>query len=123
LAGLCLVLAAVTGARAALDPNAPARPSPVLEIVVLETPGCLYCGLFRRDVFPQYIVSPRSAEVPMRFLDLNSEASAALQLNGPIGIIPTVVVVHHGREVGRLEGYVGPEIFFHSLDRLFAGLP
>ena len=40
---------------------------------------------------------------------------------GPIDNVPTVLVLSGAREIGRVSGYVGPENFFHALDRLLAG--
>ena len=59
----------------------------------------------------------------MRFVDINAPDVDRLQLSSPIDSVPTVLVVENGRERGRIAGYVGPEIFFHSLSRLLPGLP
>lgn len=111
------------GSRAALDFSSPAGFASGLEIVVVEAPGCIYCHLFRRDVWPSYETSQRARSVPMRFLDLNAEAFATLDLDGPIESVPTVLVLQRGKEIGRIPGYVGPEFFFHSIDRLLAKAP
>ncbi|MEQ1577583.1 MAG: hypothetical protein ABL894_08020, partial [Hyphomicrobium sp.] len=79
--------------------------------------------LFRRDVWTSYETSQRARSVPMRFLDLNAEAFATLDLDGPIESVPTVLVLQRGKEIGRIPGYVGPEFFFHSIDRLLAKAP
>jgi len=90
-----------------------------LQLVVVEVDGCLYCGIFRRDVAPAYIDSPRGRDVPMRFMDLNDPASDSLRLSAPIVTVPTVILLKDNIEVGRIPGYVGPENFFHSVHRLF----
>jgi hypothetical protein len=54
----------------------------------------------------------------MRFIDINAPDVDRLALTPPIDSAPTVLVVGNGRELGRIAGYVGPEIFFHSLNRL-----
>ncbi len=110
-------------ARAALDLSSPALIRSELEIVVVEATDCIYCHLFRRDVWPTYEASQRARAVPMRFLDLNSKAVTELALEGPIESVPTALVLRNGQEVGRIPGYVGPEIFFHSIDRLIASTP
>ena len=38
--------------RAGLDLETAALPTGTLELVVIEADGCIYCGLFRRDVLP-----------------------------------------------------------------------
>jgi hypothetical protein len=54
----------------------------------------------------------------MRFIDINAPDVDRLTLTAPIDSVPTVLVVENGRELGRIAGYVGPEIFFHSLSQL-----
>jgi thioredoxin-related protein len=91
-----------------------------LELVVLEVESCIYCSLFRRDVLPQYQASPRAETVPIRFLDLNDKAADDLGLDGPVDIVPTVVLMKHNREIARVPGYVGPENFFHAVNHMLA---
>jgi thioredoxin-related protein len=114
------VLAAFSAApvRAVVDLETSALPDSRLELLVIEIDNCIYCGLFRRDVAPTYRVSGRAKTVPMRFIDINAPDVDRLALSAPIDSVPTVLVVENGREVGRIAGYVGPEIFFHSLSRL-----
>ena len=122
-ATFAVAIVAPQGSRAALDFSPPEAISSDLEIVVVEAPGCIYCHLFRRDVWPSYETSQRAKSVPMRFADLNSDDLEQLDLTGPIESVPTALIVRHGAEIGRIPGYVGPESFFHSIDRMLAGTP
>ena len=124
---ICLALAAllafaVQKARAALDGVTPPSSSG-LELVVLEVPGCIYCPVFRRDVLPRYDAFARGRELPIRFLDLNDAAADRLELDGPVGIAPTVVLLQDNREVGRIPGYLGPDNFFHAVGHLLTQVP
>lgn len=111
-----------TGVKAGLDHEAPIPATPVtMELVVLEAPGCTYCGLFRRDVLPSYQASERAKEMPIRFVDINDDAANALGLDGPVDVVPTFVVLKNNSEVGRIPGYTGPELFFHTINHLIAG--
>lgn len=111
-----------TGVNAGLDHEAPIPATPVtMELVVLEAPGCTYCGLFRRDVLPSYQASERAKEMPIRFVDINDDAANALGLDGPVDVVPTFVVLKNNSEVGRIPGYTGPELFFHTINHLIAG--
>jgi thioredoxin-related protein len=112
-----LALAAAPG-RAVLDLETAALPGNRFELVVIEVDNCIYCGLFRRDVAPTYTASSRAKAVPMRFIDINAPDFARMNLSNPIDSVPTILVLENGREVGRIAGYVGPEIFFHSLNLL-----
>lgn len=128
IATLCVLPSApvvVPAAHAApepvpLAPSAAAAVDTGLQIVVFEAPGCLHCNLFRRYVLPAYTASPRSRDVPLRFLDLNEVEADRLGLDTAIDMLPTAVLLHNNREVGRIPGYVGPENFFHAVSHLLA---
>jgi thioredoxin-related protein len=108
--------------KAELDHDAAIPAAPVaMELVVLEAPGCIYCGLFRRDVLPSYEASGRAKEMPIRFVDINDAAADALGLDSPVDIVPTFVVLKNNHEVGRIPGYTGPEFFFHTINHLLSG--
>jgi thioredoxin-related protein len=81
------------------------------EIVVFEVDNCIYCPVFRRDVLPAFRQSPAATRLPIRFIDINDVAVKNLGLDGPLRMVPTVVVFHGNREVGRIDGYTGAQHF------------
>ncbi len=119
LAGLATATAlTLMPVRAAQSP-ATARIAPVTaELLVFETDNCAYCFVFRRDVAPDYQKSPRARDVPLRFIDAREADLSKINLNQPIRILPTVVLMRNGREVSRITGYMGPEPFFYMVSRL-----
>jgi thioredoxin-related protein len=117
-AAILLVLAPPGAGHAARSLETGSIVAADTELVVLEVEGCLYCTLFRRDVLPRYQASPRAQRVPIRFVDLNEKAADELGLDGPVLVVPTLVLIRHNREVGRVPGYVGPENFFHAVNHL-----
>ena len=107
--------------QAARDLNTTPKPTTqTLRLVVMTAPGCIYCGLFRRDVQPSYETSPHGAEIPLNYIDINDDAADKLELKSPIEIVPTVVLLEGNKEVGRIPGYVSPENFFHAFNYLLA---
>lgn len=94
--------------------------SPAAEIIMIEVEGCVYCKVFRRNVLPVYQDSPRGKEVPIRFVDYNTQAAAELPLNGPVTIVPTFVMMKDNREVGRLPGYVGRSEFLRAVTHMLS---
>lgn len=112
------LVALAASTRAARNLDGAVLSAANVEIVVVEVDGCLYCQIFRRDVLPSYERSARARSVPMRFVDLNDQDFAALALEAPVANVPTIVVLKDSREVGRIDGYVGPENFFHAINRL-----
>ena len=119
----CSIIA-VTVALALLPVNAAQNPASeristtAAELLVFETKGCGYCFIFRRDVVPGYLQSPRARDVPMRFIDVQQADLTRLRLRTPPTMLPTVVLMEHGREVDRISGYMGPEPFYHMVSRL-----
>lgn len=118
IAAMALLLS-IAG-RAALDIEAQPQMKGGRELIVFETDGCLYCGLFRRDVLPDYLKSQRAADVPIRFVDVNKAGPLGPSLSSPLTIVPTVVLMVEGREAARITGYTGPETFFHMVSHMLA---
>jgi thioredoxin-related protein len=115
------IVAAASVARAVPDRDSlpfSRSATPEFELIAFEVSGCIYCTVFRRDVLPGYALSPAGKAAPIRFLDLNDEASNRLSLNEPVRIVPTIVVMKDGAEVGRIVGYLGPQNFYRMLDGL-----
>ncbi|HVJ79387.1 MAG TPA: hypothetical protein VM620_16285 [Hyphomicrobium sp.] len=118
-----LLLVPPVASRAGLDIGATPTPTSAYELVVVEAEGCIYCGLFRRDVLPAYSTSEQGKEMPVRFVDVNDIEQAHLDFNSPVDIVPSFVVVKSQHEIGRISGYVGPENFFRSINYLRASAP
>jgi thioredoxin-related protein len=117
------LLPAAAAVRADIDPDAPPPTASNLQLVIMEAPGCTYCGIFRRDVLPSYEASKRAKELPVRFLDVNDQAASDLDLQTPVDIVPTFIVIKDKKEVGRIPGYVGPENFYHAINHLMSTAP
>ncbi|MBU2533658.1 MAG: thioredoxin family protein [Alphaproteobacteria bacterium] len=88
------------------------------ELIVFEAENCAYCFIFRRDVAPNYLKSPRARDVPLRYVDVNAVDLDKLKLNGPLTMVPTIVLMRNGREVDRITGYMGPEPFYHMVSQI-----
>lgn len=117
-----LIAAAVAPAllpvKAAQSPASARVVRETAELLVFEAKNCAYCFIFRRDVVPDYLRSPRARDIPMRFIDVKQADLTRLRLSAPLTLLPTVVLMSHGREVDRISGYMGPEPFFHMVSRL-----
>lgn len=113
---------------AILAPRASAAPDPAaalagsaatgIELIAFEAPGCVYCPIFRRDVAPSYGATRAGRVAPLRFVDVNDAAADRLQLSSPITVVPTLVLVRDGVEIGRIAGYVGPVNVHHILNTM-----
>ena len=116
-------MVAILPSRAARDMTADTRITSEYELVVLEVSRCIYCKLFRRDVLPTYNATTHAKSVPLRFVDLDHGSLTAFQLTAPIETVPTIILLHQAREVGRLAGHIGPETFLHAVNRLLSEAP
>jgi len=105
-------------ARAAIETSA--LPAPSLQLIVIEVPGCFYCRLFRRDVLPAYAATPNARRIPMRVIDLKAAKARKLSLARPIDVVPTVVLLRGGKEIGRIPGYLARENFLRSINYLLS---
>lgn len=117
--GLALAVL-IPRADAATDPSMrPFAPSPMnMELIAFEAPGCAYCPIFRRDVAPTYGASRAGRAAPLRFVDLNDATADRFRLSAPITVVPTLVLVRDGVEIGRIVGYSGPANIHHMLNTL-----
>jgi len=95
------------------------KPAPTgIELIAFEAPGCVYCPMLRRDVAPSYAASRAGKTAPLRFVDVNDPAAESFRLAAPVRMVPTVVLVRDGVEIGRIAGFVGRE----GMHRLLEGL-
>jgi hypothetical protein len=118
---ICAVVLALGGsfhANAARDLAAPKAGTLTQEIVVFEVENCGSCGLFRDHVLARYRQSPRAAELPIRFIDVNEADTSKMKLIAPIQMVPTMVMMKDGQEVDRISGYTGPENFFLLVSKM-----
>lgn len=120
VAAIALAVVPATRGSAGVDPADPMPSTSNLQLVVMEAPGCIYCTIFRRDVLPSFEASEHGKDMPVRFVDVNDVEQSGLDLQSPIDILPTFVVVKDNHEVGRIPGYMGPEDFFHSINYLLS---
>ena len=111
-------LASTSASPAMPDIETSALAASRLEIVVVEEPNCLYCALFRRDLFPAYAASPRARAVPMRFIDVAELGASRINLSQAVDVVPTILVLSDGAEIGRIPGYATKEVFFSSINAL-----
>lgn len=100
--------------RAAIDEHQPDSATQ-RELLVFEVKNCTICSLVHTHLAPVYQSSTKSRHAPMRFVDLNEVDENALGLTMPITTVPTIVLMEQGKEVARITGYTGPDIFFQAM--------
>jgi thioredoxin-related protein len=112
------MLALAAAAHAARNQAGDAVPKSGLELLVFEVEHCRYCDVLKRDVLPRYRAAPLGSQAPMRFIDLNRIDTRTLSLREEVRMVPTTVLMKDGREVERIDGYTGPDLFLTLVARM-----
>ncbi len=93
------------------------------ELVVFETVGCPYCIKWQREVGKIYHLTDEGKLLPLRRVEVAKPIPADLKHIPNVKLTPTFVVVHNGRELGRILGYIGEEQFWGLLGEIMKMLP
>lgn len=87
-------------------------------LLMAEEPGCMWCARWNEEIAHIY---PRTAEgraAPLQRFDIRSGAPDGMTLDGSVRYTPTFILMHHGEEQGRIEGYPGEDFFWGLLGKL-----
>ncbi len=95
-----------------------AAPAAAAELLMFERAGCPWCARWLREVGPAYPNSEEGQLAPLRRLDLDRGQPAGLALALPVRFTPTFVLVHEGREIGRIVGYMDAATFWGLYSRM-----
>lgn len=110
IAGLLLIILTATPVQSA-------------ELLMFSSKTCGYCIAFLKEVWPEYVKSPKQNILPLKLVDFDGSIpywfTNALDSNKIDGIraTPTFVIFNNGEEIGRLEGYPGKESFLTNINR------
>ncbi|MDF3810809.1 MULTISPECIES: thioredoxin family protein [Rhodopseudomonas] len=85
------------------------------ELLMYERAGCVWCARWDRDVGPIYGKTDEAKMLPLRRINIDQPAGAGVELTAPVHFTPTFVVSDHGREVGRITGYINDDAFWGLL--------
>lgn len=94
-----------------------ALPSAATELVMVEQTGCEWCARWNAEIAPAYPKTTEGKFAPLRRVDLRAMPDD-LDIARRVSFTPTFLIVEDGREIGRLEGYPGPDFFWPVLDNL-----
>jgi len=110
---LRLVVAVLTAAILFAGP-APAQ----VKLLMFQQEGCPWCAKWNAAIAPIYPKTAEGKEAPLVRLDIHNPLPAGLQIKGMPQFTPTFVLVQNGKELGRIQGYPGPDFFWALLDEL-----
>lgn len=110
LLGVTALHSAVAGAESSAQIQAGE-----VRLYMLQDPGCPYCARWTAEVEPGYLKSPEGAFAPLvRRYRSDPEVSRFERVN----YSPTFILARGNEEIGRIVGYMGPDLFWSELDQL-----
>jgi len=84
------------------------------ELVMFEQAGCAWCEAFNREIAPVYDKTDDGLRAPLRRVDI-TQPPADLSFVHVERLTPLFVLVDQGREIGRIRGYPGRDMFWTQL--------
>ena len=92
------------------------------ELVMFEQAGCAWCEAFDSEVGAIYGKTDDGLRAPLRRVDIEQALPADLAFVEVERLTPLFVLVDKGREIGRIRGYGGREMFWTQLYMLMQKL-
>lgn len=92
------------------------------ELVLFESEACTWCEQWDEEIAPTYPKTAEAKIAPLRRVDIHEELPADLREVKGVVFTPTFVLLHEGREIGRILGYPGEDFFWALLDELMVKL-
>jgi hypothetical protein len=109
------VLAGLACAQQAVPPSKIDIATAPAVLVMIGDPGCPYCARWEREVAPGYVASEDGKLAPLVRRDRHDPDIAFIER---VVFSPTFVMLVRGREVGRIVGYAGADLFWMQLAAL-----
>ena len=88
------------------------------ELLIFERDGCVWCQRWHRDVGSSYGKTDEARVLPLRRVNIDTQATSRVRLVSPVRYTPTFVVVDDGREIGRITGYINDDAFWGLLEHI-----
>jgi hypothetical protein len=92
------------------------------ELIFVRYDGCHWCAKWEAEIGTAYPQSAEGARAPLRRVNLR-EIPDDIEFESPPAVTPTFILVHDGRELGRIIGYPGADFFWPMLTKLLDAHP
>lgn len=99
-----------------------AMPVTGAELVMVETPGCYWCARWDTEIATAYPRTPEGHMAPLRRIRLDESLPDNLDLEHPVRVTPTFLLIEDGEEIARIEGYPGEDFFWPLLGKMLEKL-
>ena len=97
-------------------------PARAAELVMFESPSCTWCQQWHAEVGPAYAKTDEASRVPLRRVNLHGDWPEDLKGIRGVTFTPTFVLVEDGKELDRITGYAGADMFWFQLATLMNAL-
>ena len=84
--------------------------------------ACPWCAHCDHEIGPIYQKTDEGRRAPLRRININEPLPADLSFINVERLTPLFVLVHNGKEIGRIRGYPGEDHFWGLLGVLLARL-
>lgn len=110
-----VLVAGVSPLTLAADSGDTTPASGIIELIMVEETGCVWCARWNAEIAPVYPKTPEGKAAPLRRIDIRTPLPPDLDLASPPVFTPTFILVNDGKELARIEGYPGEDFFWGLL--------
>lgn len=100
-----------------------ALPVQAAELVMVEQRACPWCAKWDREIGTVYPKTEEGRIAPLRRVSLEEDWPADLAGITKERFTPVFILLHEGKEYGRIRGYPGEDFFWGLLGELIGTLP
>ncbi len=92
------------------------------ELLMFDAYGCMHCELWKDDIGVYYHKTREGKSAPLRIVSLDEKRPEDLDWIEGVRFSPTFVLIHNDREIGRIVGYPGEDLFWMNMETVFRRL-
>lgn len=96
----------------------PASDADEIRLIMVEQPGCAYCAAWNDQIAPAYPNTAEGEFAPLLRADLHLGPPDGYTYARRVNFTPTFILTDDGKEVARMEGYVGEDFFWPVFAKL-----
>ena len=85
------------------------------ELIFITSEYCPFCKAWEQDIGSLYHRTTYAKQAPLRRIDVAEVDFELPEIVEDVVGTPTFLIFQDGREIGRIEGYQSPEMFFWAL--------
>ena len=107
----------------AINFSLPINQSQAAELIMLEQKYCAWCERWREEIGPIYPKTAEAKIAPLRRIDIHKPLPEDLKDLTKGRFTPTFVLIHEGKEIGRMRGYTSEDFFWALLNEMIKKIP